>query len=91
MSLLTCGHINVLNCVGGSPSDGSPIEIVHTFHVFLIVVFDFLATLGMASAIACNLISEKEGTVFFQDLANWEKRKPSLSMLSASFQPKISY
>ena len=43
--------------VGGIPPDGSPVEIVHTFHIALIVVFYFLASLGIVFAIVCLLFN----------------------------------
>ena len=38
---------------GGPPLDGTPIKIIRTFKLWLIVIFDCLASLGIVFAIAC--------------------------------------
>ena len=37
----------------GVPSDGTPIEIVSTFHTALVVIYYFLAVLGLIFTTVC--------------------------------------
>ena len=39
--------------VAGVPLDGTPLTIIRTFHVGLVIVFDTLALLGIAFAVGC--------------------------------------
>ena len=41
----------------GIPPDGTPIDIVNTFRVELIAMFDILAAVGILFAIACLLFN----------------------------------
>ena len=44
-------------CIGGVPLDGSPKTVIRTFNIGLVVVFDTLATLGIAFAVLCLLFN----------------------------------
>ena len=47
---------------GGSPLDGTPIKILHTFKLWLVAIFDCLASLGIVFAIVClvfNIVFRK--------------------------------
>jgi gamma-aminobutyric acid type B receptor len=43
--------------VGGVPPDGTPVKVIHTFHVELVILFDTLATLGIIFAVCCLLFN----------------------------------
>ena len=53
---ITIRSINEL-CIGGVPLDGSPKTVIRTFNIGLVVVFDTLATLGIAFAVLCLLFN----------------------------------
>ena len=39
--------------VGGIPSDGTPVEVIRSFHLALVIAFDVLAFLGLIYTTVC--------------------------------------
>ena len=50
-------HLMFFCNIGGPPSDGTTMKIIHTFNTALVVVFDCLAILGIVFAISCLLFN----------------------------------
>ena len=46
-----------MDIVDGIPLDGSPVMVLHTFQIGLVVVFYILTTVGIAFAVGCLLFN----------------------------------
>ena len=63
---MPCYYYLTVYISDGVPSDGTPIETIHTFNTGLIVACDILAGLGIVFAISClifNIVFRNERSV----------------------------
>ena len=49
--------LKIITCTDGVPPDGTPQKVVHTFQLGLVVVFYFLAAVGMIFSVVCLLFN----------------------------------
>ena len=50
-------HMPFLSSTGGVPSDGTPIYVPLSYHLALVIIYDFLAILGIIFTIVCFLFN----------------------------------